>query len=122
MARVGSADVSPILPRRFFSQDVPDDCVLKDRLGQQRLASGMVAFQCVQSLGIQFSHPAKPAAPSTVRVIAAIMRAAQLRDRQAGIGVTQDADDLFFATPFLPVQSPSVATLDAKSTGDAPSG
>ena len=106
--------------RRFFSQGIRDDCVLTDRLGQQCLASGSVAFQRVQSLGIRSSHPTKRAAPS--RAIAVTMRAAQRRDRQAGIGVTQEADALFCATPFFPVQSPSVATLDAKSTGDATSG
>ena len=61
------------------------------------------------------------AAPSRVRAIAATMRAAQRRDRQAGSGVTPEADALFCATPFLPIQSPSAATLDAKSTRDGTS-
>ena len=95
--------------RRFVSQDIPDDCVLTDRLGQQGLASGSVAFPRVQALGIRSSHPAKRAAPSRAR--AATMRAAQRRDRQAGIGVTQKVDALFCATPFVPVQSPSVKKI-----------
>ena len=107
--------------RRFFSQDIADDCVLKELLGQQGLESGIFAFQRVESLGIRSSHRAKRAARE-LRGIAETMLAAQRLDRQACIGFTQEADDLFVATPFLPVQSPSVEKLDAKSSGYSKSG
>ena len=108
--------------RRFFSQDIPDDVVRKDLLGQQGLESGIFAFQRFQSLGIRSRHRTKGAALSRARGIADTMRLPQRLDRQACIGLTHEADDLFFAQPFLHVQSPSVETLDSKSTCSSKSG
>ena len=105
--------------RPVFLQDNLDDCVRTDLLGQQRLQSGIVGFQLSQALGIRSSHPTKRAAPAASHDT---MRAAQRLDRQAGIGLTQKAADLFGAKPFLPIPSRSVERLDAKSTGDSKSG
>src|SRR6185312_4633940 len=99
---------------RFFSQDVPDHLVLKHLLGQQLLQPRVLRLQLLQALGVRHAHAAELAPPQVVGGLAEAVLAAQLLDRQTGIRLTQEADDLFFGKALLHVQSPSVGGLDSK--------
>src|SRR5690606_1729513 len=72
----------------LFSQDVLNDLVLEHLLGQQLLQSSVLGFQLLQALGVWHAHAAELAAPQVVRRLAEAMLAAQLLDRQPGLGLT----------------------------------
>src|SRR3546814_17215809 len=55
------------------------------------------------------------AAPQVVRGFAEAVLATQLLDRQPGLGLTQEADDLLFGKALLHVQSPCSGELDSRS-------
>src|SRR5690606_29767378 len=61
------------------------------------------------------AHAAELAPPQVVRRLAEAVLAAQLLDRQSGLGLAQEADDLLFGKALLHVQSPRFGELDSRS-------
>src|SRR5690606_1969577 len=100
----------------LFSQDVLDHLVLEHLLGQQLLQPGVLGLELLQALGIGHAHAAELATPQVVGGLAEAVLAAQFLDRQPGLGLTQEADDLLFGKTPLHVQSPSRWGLDSKSS------
>src|SRR5690606_21070818 len=99
----------------LFSQGVLDHVVLEHLLGQQLLQPGVLRLQLLEALGVGHAHAAELAAPQVIRGFAEAVPAAQVLDRQAGLGLTQEADDLFFGKTLLHVQSPCRWGLDSRS-------
>src|SRR5690606_13592 len=99
----------------LFSKDVLDHLVLKHLLGQELLQPAVLDLQLLQTLGVGHAHAPEPAPPQVVRGLAETVLAAQLLDRQSGLGLTQEADDLLFGKALLHVQSPCSGELDSRS-------
>src|SRR3546814_2743901 len=90
----------------LFSKDVLDDLVLEHLLGQELLQPSVLGLQLLQALRIGHAHAPELAAPQVVRGFAEAVLATQLLDRQPGLGLTPEADDLLFGKALLHVQSP----------------
>src|SRR3546814_45785 len=99
----------------LFSKDVLDDLVLEHLLGQELLQPPVLGLQLLQALRIGHAHAPELAAPQVVRGFAEAVLATQLLDRQPGLGLTQEADDLLFGKALLHVQSPCSGELDSRS-------
>lgn len=65
-------------------------------LGQQLLGLGVLTFQLRKPLGVGHVHPAELGAPFVKGGIAETTLAAQLLDRQAGLVLLDEPDDLLF--------------------------
>jgi hypothetical protein len=69
--------------------------------GQQPLELGVLGFELAQALGFRDLHAAELGAPLVKRRIAEAAIAAQLLDRHAGLGLLEEADDLFLGESAL---------------------
>ncbi len=56
--------------------------------------------------GVRYAHAAELAAPQLVADLGEPMLAAQVLDRNASLGLSQEADDLLFGESLLHTQSP----------------
>lgn len=84
----------------LFSQRLAGHLVLEHRLGKELLETPVLGLQLLQALGVGHTHAAEVAPPQVVRRLAEAVPATQLLDRQSGLDLTQEADDLLY------VQSP----------------
>src|SRR5690606_13033760 len=100
----------------LFSKDVLDDLVLENLLCQRLLQPAVLGLKLLQAFGIVHAHAAELAPSQVVRRLTEAVLAAQLLDRQSGLGLTQEADDLLFGKAPLHVQSPRFGELDSRSS------
>ncbi|MCW1977225.1 hypothetical protein FHY33_001331 [Xanthomonas arboricola] len=95
--------------------DSPEDVTLYQQLmaltAPQPSALGELIHQ---PLGIGRTHSAELAAPQVIGGLAETVPPAQVLDRHAGLSLTQEADDLFFAETLPHVQSPDHSGLESK--------
>jgi hypothetical protein len=72
------------------------------RLGQQLLKLGVLAFELAQSSRIRHVHATVLGSPLVEDGVAEATLAAQLLDRQSGLGLLDEANDLLFGKSALP--------------------
>jgi hypothetical protein len=65
-------------------------------------------LELLQAFRVRDAHTAEPAPPEVVAGFREAVVAAQVLDRYAGIGLSQEADDLGFRECFFIVRSPSL--------------
>src|ERR1700716_4479674 len=80
----------------FLSQKVLQRRIVQHGVGQQPLQPGVLVLQRLQPLGLRDIHPAELRFPFVDTGVADAMLAAQIGDRNAGLVLLQNPDDLLF--------------------------
>src|ERR1700716_3578979 len=78
----------------FLSQKVLQRRIVQHGVGQQPLQPRVLVLQRLQPLGLRDVHPAEPRCPFVNAGVADAMLAAQIGDRNAGLMLLQNPDDL----------------------------
>jgi hypothetical protein len=85
----------------LYPQNALERVHVQVRLGEQPFELGVLGFELAQALGLIDLHAAELGALLVKRRVAETAVAAQLLDRHAGLGLLEEADDLFLGESAL---------------------